>query len=118
MKSFVMAAVAGMVLTAGAFAGEKTQAPAPVAAKPVAKAEPKVALVEQTKWVKETKLVPVTSYKKVKELVAVPVADCTSCCEVASVRGRLRDRVGLLGTRVGTRVRGATVSVAECVTCK
>ena len=112
MKNLI--ALALVAFAGVAFAGEKTQAPAPVAAKPVAKAEPKVALVEQTKWVKETKLVPVTSYKKVKELVAVPVADCTSCCEVASVRGRLRDRVGLLGTRVGTRVRGVTADVCDC----
>ena len=108
MKNLI--ALALVAFAGVAFAGEKTtQAPAP-AAKPAVKAEPKVALVEQTKWVKETKLVPVTSYKKVKELVAVPVADCASCCEVARLGGRLRDRVG----RVGTRVRGVAAGVCDC----
>ena len=105
--AFALVAIAGVV-----YAGEKTQAPAPVAAKPAVKAEPKTVLVPTTVLKKETVLVPKTVVKKETVLVAVPVADCASCCEVASVRGRVRNRVGLFGNKV----RGV-VSAADCACC-
>jgi len=140
MKSFVMAAVAGMVLTAGAFAGEKSQA----AVQPVVKQAVKggvcaCQVVEATRRpllgrrnaCAETVLVPatktVTVYetkkvlveKEVKvpvkkevatlvpaKVVSAPACDCCPTAVAAPVR------------RLGSRLRGATVSVAECVACK
>ncbi len=106
--AFALVAFAGV-----AYAGEKTQAPAPAAVKPVAKAEPKTVLVPTTVLKKETVLVPKTVVKKETVLVPVKVAECSDCetC-VAGVRGRLRNRVGLLGNRV----RGV-VSAADCACC-
>lgn len=95
------------VLFAGvAFAGDapKAQTPAPAQKAVAAKAcncQPATVLVEKTKYVKETKLVPVTTVKKVTEVVAVP------CTEVAVVRGRLFD---------GHRLRRAA-AVATCGSC-
>ena len=107
--AFALVAIAGV-----AYAGEKTQVPAPVAAKPVVKAEPKTVLVPTTVLKKETVLVPKTVVKKETVLVPVKVAECSDCeaCGVAGVRGRVRNRVGLFGNRV----RGV-VSAADCTCC-
>ncbi len=108
MKNLI--ALALLAFAGVAFAGEKTtQAPAP-AAKPVAKAEPKTVLVPTTVLKRETVLVPKTVVKKETVMVPVKVVECDSCCEVASVRGRVRNRVGLLGSRV----RGVAAGVCDC----
>jgi len=106
MKNLI--ALALVAFAGVAFAGEKTQAPAAV--KPVAKAEPKTVLVPTTVLKKETVLVPKTVVKKETVLVPVKVQECESCCEVASLRGRVRNRVGLFGNRV----RGVAASVCDC----
>jgi len=105
MKNLI--ALALVAFAGVAFAGEKTQAPA---AKPVVKAEPKTVLVPTTVLKKETVLVPKTVVKKETVMVPVKVAECDSCCEVASLRGRVRNRVGLLGNRV----RGVAAGVCDC----
>ncbi len=106
--AFALVAIAGV-----AYAGEKTQAPAPVAAKPVVKAEPKTVLVPTTVLKKETVLVPKTVVKKETVLVPVKVAECSDCetC-VAGVGSRVRGRV--FGLR--NRVRGV-VGGADCACC-
>ena len=141
MKSFVMAAVAGMVLTAGAFAGEKSQAAVQPVAKQAVKGDAcacqvveatrrpllgrRNACAEKTVLVPATKTVTVYETKKVlvekevkvpvkkevttlvpAKVVSAPACDCCSTAVAAPVR------------RLGNRLRGATVSVAECVTCK
>ena len=139
MKSFVMAAVAGMVLTAGAFAGEKSQAAVQTVAKQAVKGEAcacqvveatrrpllgrrnacaetvlvpatKTVTVYETKKVLVEKEVKVPVKKEVATLVpakvvSAPACDCCSAAVAAPVR------------RLGNRLRGATVSAVECITC-
>lgn len=105
MKKIV--ALAAMLFAGVALAGDAPKTQTPV--KPVAKAEAKTVLVPKTVYKKETVMVPKTVVKKETVMVAVPVVECASCCEVANVRGRLRDRLG----RLGSRVR----SVADCDCC-
>lgn len=108
-----MAAVAGLVLVASSTAGEKsTPAQAPV--KPVAKAEAKTVLVPTTVLKKETVLVPKTVVKKETVLVPVKVESCASC----DCGGVVAARRPLFDGRLRGRVRGATVSVVDCVSCK
>ena len=108
MKNLFLA-VAVIVLGTAVYAGEgPAKAQAPV--KPVAKAEPKTVLVPTTVLKKETVLVPKTVVKKETVMVPVKVVECDSCCEVASLRGRVRNRVGLFGNRV----RGVAAGVCDC----
>jgi len=103
----LFAALALAVFAASVGAGEgpaKEQAPA----KPAVKAE-KTVLVPKTVLKKETVLVPKTVVKKETVLVPVKVVECDSCCE-ASLRCRVRNRVGLLGNRV----RGVAAGVCDC----
>jgi hypothetical protein len=96
-------AVFGSTVIAGEGpAKEQAAKPAPV------KAE-KTVLVPKTVYKKETVLVPKTVVKKETVMVPCKVVE-SDCCELScNVRGRLRDRVG----RLGTRVRG----VAACDCC-
>ena len=112
MKSFVMAAVAGLVLVASSSAGEKS-APAQAPVKPVAKAEPKTVLVPTTVYKKETVMVPKTVVKKETVLVPVKVAECCTSCDCAVAARR-----PLFDGRLRGRVRGATARVVDCVSCK
>lgn len=101
---FVALALAVFAVSVNAGEGPaKEQAPA----KPAVKGAEKTVLVPKTVYKKETVLVPKTVVKK--ETVMVPCkvveADCCDTC----VRGRVRDRVGLLRSRVR--------SVASCDCC-
>lgn len=121
---FVALAVA--VLGTTVYAGEKTQAPAPVAVKPAAAKAPECAacapktvnVVRRATLAERRSLVVVEPVKvvevkevKVKEVKATPAAcACATATPVTNVTSRVRGR--LLGAR------NRVASVVECANCK
>lgn len=118
MKNLFLA-LAIAILGTTVYAGEKSQAPAPVAAKPAAKAAecatctPKTVNVVRRATLAERRSLVVVEPVQVVEVKAAPAA-CTcapaAATPVATVTGRVRGR--LLGAR------NRVASVVECAGCK
>lgn len=140
MKNFVLALVAGSVFGFTAFAGEKAQTPAKAQA--VAACDCNCQVVEvarrpllgrrnscngcstcvETVMVPATKTVTVYETKKVlvEKEVKVPVKkEVTTLVPAKVVAAPVCQTVTVAPVRrIGSRLRGATANVVDCVTCK
>jgi len=138
MKAFAFSLVALMVLSVSAFAGEKSQAQAPVKAEAAKGAACDCQVVEvarrplfgrraaasccDTVLVPSTKTVTVYETKKVlvEKEVKVPVKKEVTTMVPAKVVAAPSCQTAVVAPvrRLGGRLRGATASVVDCVTCK